>query len=198
MPNSRHCADVETQVIFVGACSVTASRHVDTISTTNVTEKPVSLHTVSNSSVSTTLNRSVTFRGAFNLSRLSSFASNTITTVVPATISPKHVHDPSETPTGDISFLIPKDGGSRIIVDTRKCASVCPRDISAIQCYQYTYEVPPWTDDASYLSYECLVCLNAQVTLHAPDHYEVGNDQRETQHMIDAIWDISREAGMPP
>ena len=33
LPNSRRRADVETQIIFVRACSVTASPLVDTIST---------------------------------------------------------------------------------------------------------------------------------------------------------------------
>jgi hypothetical protein len=96
-----------------------------------------------------------------------------------------------------VNFYVPKDSGG-LIVNTHRCRDICPIGRRLRHCFRLNNEIPIWSKISSYLLYECLVCLNAQVTLHAPNHYEVGNDIRETQDMISAIWKISREAGIPP
>ena len=74
-----------------------------------------------------------------------------------------------------------------------------PRALNASRaCYRYTEDIPSWQEHGLYLNYACLVCLNIESTLHSPSHYEVGNSVREAQNMIDAIWDVSKEAGIPP
>lgn len=104
---------------------------------------------------------------------------------------------PSSTPTGGVNFYVPRDSGV-LIVNTQRCADVCPIGRRLRHCFCFNYEIPFLSKSSSYLPYECLVCLNAQVTLHASNHYEVGNDIRETQDLINAIWEISREAGIAP
>lgn len=105
---------------------------------------------------------------------------------------------PSATSSSGTTFYVPQERGESLLVDTRRCIEVCPTRLQQRNCFRFHHEIPTWPNDEWYLSYACLVCLNSQVTLHAPDHYEVGNDMRETQDLIDAIWDISREAGLPP
>lgn len=101
---------------------------------------------------------------------------------------------------------VPTSQTEHIKVHSNDCARHCSAYISkARQCFQYNRELPPWgsawqdTDHTPvYESYPCLVCLNLPALIATPTHPEFGNDLRETQDLINAIYTVSVSSGIPP
>jgi hypothetical protein len=91
-------------------------------------------------------------------------------------------------------------------VESKDCSHHCSKQIDKPrECFRYAEEMPPWNstwDDEKktpvYESYACLVCLNVPAMAASPNHPEFGNTQREIQDLVDEIYVISTEVGIPP
>jgi hypothetical protein len=119
------------------------------------------------------------------------------------------------------TFTVPLDQGERVTVNTADCSNVCSwyPTSQERQCLRRNSDIPIWgtvwksavgeepQDDEDgkggqifgdvYESYACLVCLNTAAMMSRWDNPEIGNDWRETQDVIDAVWSVSLEAGIP-
>lgn len=108
------------------------------------------------------------------------------------------------------SFTVPSANDTPIRIHTSNCSSHCSPDLwlQPRRCLRTNDDIPlwgtRWQDETGadvgdvYESYECLACLNVASMMARSTHPEFGNDERETQDFVNAIWDVSKEAGIPP
>ncbi|TID14623.1 Lysozyme-like domain protein [Venturia nashicola] len=97
------------------------------------------------------------------------------------------------------------DDGAPVTVCTSDCFKHCSKHIfEPRQCLRFAKDIPSWGYLSSmkrgpfYESYTCLVCLNLPAMMETPNHPEGGNSLRETQDLVNAIYDVSVKANIPP
>lgn len=116
-------------------------------------------------------------------------------------------------PTGPFTVDVPTSiysragpsGGPPVTVCSSDCSKHCSQFISEPrQCLRFAKDIPRWGRVESvergpfYESYACLVCLNLPALMTTPNHPEGGNDLRETQDLVNAIFTVSINVGIPP
>ncbi|RDI79055.1 hypothetical protein Vi05172_g10988 [Venturia inaequalis] len=97
------------------------------------------------------------------------------------------------------------DNSAPVTVCSSDCSQHCSKHISEPrQCLRFAKDIPRWGYLSSmergpyYESYACLVCLNLPAMMETPDHPEGGNSLRETQDLVNAIYDVSVKVNIPP
>lgn len=110
-------------------------------------------------------------------------------------------------PTGPFTVNVPTglSLGPPLSLSSSDCSKLCSKNISEPhRCMRYNKDIPIWgtlrdaEEKSFYEPYPCLVCRNLPALMATPDHPEGGNDLRETQDLINAIYTVSTNAGIPP
>lgn len=116
-------------------------------------------------------------------------------------------------PSGGVPVTVPNGGtlgadpndGALVTVSSDDCSKHCNQYISEPrQCLRFARDIPRWGSmrrggrGPYYASYACLVCLNLPAMMETPNHPEGGNSLRETQDLVNAIYDVSTKVDIPP